>query len=58
MSDEYDTNRWEDTLIDVKQQEKIAIARALIGEGVSTEIIVRATGIPETEIEKLRQFSK
>lgn len=50
-----DEESWEDTLIDTRQEEKITIARALISEGVSTEIIARATGIPETDIEKLRQ---
>ena len=50
-----DEESWEDTLIDVRQQEKIAIARALISEGISTEVIARTTGIPETDIEKLRQ---
>ena len=50
-----DEESWEDTLIDTRQEEKITIARALISEGVSTEVIARATGIPETDIEKLRQ---
>ena len=54
-----DEESWEDTLIDEhnlgRQKEKETIARALISEGVSTEIIARATGIPETDIEKLRQ---
>ena len=31
------------------------IARALISERLSTEVIARTTGIPEAEIEKLRQ---
>lgn len=54
-----DEESWEDTLIDVTQREtqreKETIARALIGEGVSTEVIARATGIPEVDIEKLKQ---
>ena len=54
-----DEESWEDTLIDEnhrgRQEEKIAIARALISEGVSTEVIARATGIPEVDIETLRQ---
>ena len=50
-----DEESWEDTLIDVMQREKETIARALISEGVSTEVIARATGIPEADIEKLRQ---
>ena len=54
-----DEEAWEDTLIDEhnrgRQQEKMAIARSLIREGISTEIITRTTGLTETEIEKLRQ---
>ena len=54
-----DEESWEDTLIDEhnlgREKEKEVIARALIDEGVSTEIIARATGIPEAETEKLRQ---
>ena len=54
-----DEESWEDTLIDEhnlgRQKEKEVIARALIGEGVSTEIIARATGLSETDIEKLRE---
>ena len=54
-----DEEAWEDTLIDEhnrgRQQEKMVIARALIREGISTEIITRTTGLTETEIEKLRQ---
>ena len=54
-----DEESWEDTLIDEhnlgRQKEKEDIARALIGEGVSTEIIARATGLSETDIEKLRE---
>ena len=46
---------WEDTLIDVRQEEKETIARAMISEGISTEVIARTTGITETNIEKLRQ---
>ena len=30
-------------------------ARALISEGISTEVITRTTGLTEAEIEKLRQ---
>ncbi len=50
-----DEESWEDTLIDVRQKEKEDIARALISEGVSTEVIARSTGIPEVDIETLRQ---
>ncbi len=54
-----DEESWEDTLIDEhnlgRQKEKEVIARALIGEGVSTEIIARAMGLSETDIEKLKQ---
>ena len=50
-----DEESWEDTLIDVRQKEKEDIARALISEGVSTEVIARATGIPEVDIKTLRQ---
>ena len=54
-----DEESWEDTLIDEhnlgRQKEKEVIARALIGEGVSTEIIARTTGLSETDIEKLRE---
>ena len=54
-----DEESWEDTLIDVTQREtqreKETIARALISEGVSTEVIARATGIAEVDIEKLKQ---
>ncbi len=50
-----DEESWEDTLIDVMQREKEKIARAMISEGLSTEVIARTTGIPEAEIEKLRQ---
>ena len=50
-----DEESWEDTLIDVRQKEKEDIARALISEGISTEVITRTTGIPEADIEKLRQ---
>ena len=50
-----DEESWEDTLIDVRQKEKEDIARALIREGISTEVITRTTGLTETEIEKLRQ---
>ncbi len=50
-----DEESWEDTLIDVRQEEKIAIARALISEGLSTEVIARTTGLTEAEIAKLRQ---
>ena len=54
-----DEESWEDTLIDEhnlgRQKEKEVIARALIGEDISTEIIARATGLSETDIEKLRQ---
>ena len=50
-----DEESWEDTLIDVRQKEKENIARALIREGVSTEVITRTTGLTEAEIEKLRQ---
>ena len=50
-----DEESWEDTLIDVMQREKETIARALISERVSTDVIARATGIPEVEIETLRQ---
>ena len=54
-----DEESWEDTLIDEnhrgRQEERIAIARALISEGVSTEVIARSTGIPEVDIETLRQ---
>ena len=54
-----DEESWEDTLIDEhnlgRQKEKETIARALMNEGVSPEVIARATGIPETDIEKLRQ---
>ena len=54
-----DEESWEDTLIDEhnlgRQKEKEVIARALIGEGVSTEIIARATGLSETDIERLRE---
>ena len=54
-----DEESWEDTLIDEndrgRQEERITITRALISEGISTEVIARTTGIPEAEIEKLRQ---
>ena len=54
-----DEESWEDTLIDEnhrgRQEERITIARALISEGISTEVIARTTGIPEIDIEKLRQ---
>ena len=50
-----DEESWEDTLIDVTQREKEKIARALISEGISTEVITRTTGLTEAEIEKLRQ---
>ena len=50
-----DEESWEDTLIDVRQKEKEDIARALIREGISTEVITRTTGLTEAEIEKLRQ---
>lgn len=54
-----DEESWEDTLIDEnhrgRQEERIAIARALISEGVSTEVIARSTGIPAVDIETLRQ---
>lgn len=50
-----DEESWEDTLIDVRQKEKEAIARALIREGISTEVITRTTGLTAAEIEKLRQ---
>ena len=50
-----DEESWEDTLTDVTQREKETIARVLINEGVSTEIIARATGIPEVDIKKLQQ---
>ena len=50
-----DEESWEDTVIDVRQKEKEDIARALISEGISTEVITRTTGIPEADIEKLRQ---
>ena len=50
-----DEESWEDTLIDVRQKEKADIARALIREGISTEVITRTTGLTEAEIEKLRQ---
>ena len=50
-----DEESWEDTLIDVRQEEKETIARAMISEGISTEVIARTTGLTETNIEKLRQ---
>ena len=54
-----DEESWEDTLIDEnhrgRQEERIAIARALISEGLSTEVIARTTGLTGAEIEKLRQ---
>ena len=50
-----DEESWEDTLIDVRQKEKEDIARALIREGISTEVITRTTGLTAAEIEKLRQ---
>ena len=50
-----DEESWEDTLTDVTQRERQTIARALISEGVSTEVIARATGISEVDIEKLKQ---
>ena len=50
-----DEEAWEDTLIDVRQKEKEDIARALIREGISTEVITRTTGLTEAEINKLRQ---
>jgi predicted transposase/invertase (TIGR01784 family) len=37
------------------QQTTEKIALALISEGLDTEFIARTTGMPETEIEKLRQ---
>ena len=37
------------------QREKEKIARAMISEGLSTEVITRTTGLTEAEIEKLRQ---
>ena len=49
-----DEESWEDTLIDVRQKAKEAIARALIREGISTEVITRTTGLTAAEIEKLR----
>ena len=54
-----DEESWEDTLIDEndrgRQEERITITRALISEGISTEVIARTTGLTEAEIEKLRQ---
>ncbi len=54
-----DEESWEDTLIDEndrgRQEERITITRALISEGISTEVISRTTGLTEAEIEKLRQ---
>ena len=62
-----DEEDWEDTLIyehnqgrkvglaEGQQQEKEAIAHLLISEGSSTEFITRITGLPEAEIERLRQ---
>ena len=50
-----DEESWEDTLIDVRQKEKEDIARALIREDISTEVITRTTGLTATEIEKLKQ---
>ena len=50
-----DEESWEDTLIDVRQKEKEDIARALMSEGISTEVITRTTGLTEAEIEKLKQ---
>ena len=37
------------------QRQIEAIARSLISEGLNTELIARTTGLPEAEIEKLRQ---
>ena len=50
-----DEESWEDTLIDVRQKEKETIARALISEGINTEVIARTTGLTAADIEKLRQ---
>ena len=50
-----DEESWEDTLIDVRQKEKETIARALISEGINTEVIARTTGLTAVDIEKLRQ---
>ena len=62
-----DEEDWEDSLIfehkrglekgleEGSQQTTEKIALALIGEGLDTEFIARTTGMPETEIEKLRQ---
>jgi hypothetical protein len=62
-----DEEDWEDTLIyehnqgrkvglaEGQQQEKEAIVRLLISEGSNTEFITRITGLPEAEIERLRQ---
>ena len=54
-----DEEAWEDTLIGEhnrgRQQEKMAIARSLIREGISTEVITRTTGLTAAKIEKLRQ---
>ena len=61
-----DEESWEDTLIAERemgreegrqegQQHVEAVVRALIREGVTTEFNTRTTGIPEAEIEKLRQ---
>ena len=62
-----DEEDWEDSLIfehkrglekgleEGSQQTTEKIALALIGEGLDTEFIARTTGMPETEIEKLKQ---
>ena len=54
-----DEESWEDTLIDEnnrgRQEEKETIARALISESISTEVISRTTGLTEADVEKLRQ---
>jgi hypothetical protein len=58
-----DEESWEETLVEERdigrvegqQQEKEAIAYLLISEGSNTEFITRITGLPEAEIERLRQ---
>ena len=49
------TFRHNQGLTEGKQQEKEAIARALISEGLSTELIAITTGLSEAEMETLRR---
>lgn len=41
-----------------KKEEKIEIAKNLLKENVSIEIIIKATGLTETEIKEIKQEMK